>query len=205
VEDLLKPYYEDSSCTIYHGDSFALLPEVWFGVDLLLTDPPYAIDACNMTLGIGKRDFVRGDWDGERPDIRPLLTFPHLCIWGGNYFSDVLAPTNDWLIWHKKNDGRSFSECEMAWTNYGCNTRMLSHHWGGEPKQHPTQKPLSVVAWALAKCPVRPSLVLDTFMGSGTTLRACKDANVRAIGIEREEAYCEIAAKRLSQEVLALA
>lgn len=198
----MKPYYEHAGITIYHGDCREVMSSV-VGADLLLTDPPYGIDACAMTLGKGKRDFVRGDWDRSRPDITNLLGLTRVaCVWGGNYFTDALPPTNDWLIWHKRNDGRSFSECEMAWTNYGTQARHFSHHWSGEVKEHPTQKPYAVIAWALRLAPPPVALVVDPFMGSGTTLVAAKNAGHRAIGIEIEERYCEIAAKRLSQEVL---
>jgi DNA modification methylase len=197
----VKPYYEEDGIQIFHGDCREILPQLG-RFDLLLTDPPYGIDACNMTLGAGKKDFVRGDWDKEIPDIRLALPAADLhCIWGGNYFADLLAPTNDWLIWHKLNDGRSFSECEMAWTNYGKQTRHLSHHWSGEIKIHPTQKPLPVIKWCITQAPLVLSIV-DPFCGSGTTLVAAKDLGILATGIELEERYCEIAANRLRQSVL---
>jgi len=120
---------------------------------------------------------------------------------GGNYFADVLSPTNGWLIWHKLNDGRSFSECEMAWTNYGKQVRHLSHHWSGEIKIHPTQKPLPVIKWCITQAPLALS-VIDPFCGSGTTLVAAKDSGILATGIEIEERYCESAANRLRQSVL---
>jgi DNA modification methylase len=198
----VNPYYEEAGITIYHGDCRQILPQLG-RFDLLLTDPPYGIDACNMTLGAGRKDFVRGDWDGTMPDIKTLPSIAtHACIWGGNYFTEMLPPTNDWLIWHKLNDGRSFSECEMAWTNFGKQTRHLSHHWSGEIKQHPTQKPLAVMRWAILQAPDGIKTVIDPFMGSGTSLKAAKDEGLRAVGIEVLEAYCEIAANRLRQSVL---
>lgn len=116
--------------------------------DLVMTDPPYGIKANKMTMGSGAKDFYRGEgWDEERPDISLAFTLAdNVCIWGGNYFCDALPISNDWLIWHKKNDGLSFSECELAWTNFGCNTRHLSHHWGNEKKLHVTMKPVAVIA-----------------------------------------------------------
>lgn len=200
----MKPYYEDGAVTIYHADCMDVLPTLG-QFDLLLTDPPYGIGACNQTLGKGRKDFHRGDWDSTRPDISAVTVMAEWqCIWGGNYFSDVLPPTNDWLIWHKANDGRSFSECEMAWTNYGRQTRHLTHHWSGEIKSHPTQKPEPVMVWALSQAPAMVRTVLDPFMGSGTTLVAAKRLGKVAVGIEREERYCEIAARRLSQGALDL-
>ena len=71
-------------------------------------------------------------------------------------------------------------------------------------KAHPTQKPEELMVWCINQLPKRPAIVLDPFMGSGTTLTAAKRLGCAAIGIEQHEAYCEIAAKRLSQEVLPL-
>jgi len=201
----MKPYYEDKYCKIYHADCQNLDLSA-LDIGMIFTDPPYGIDANKQTLGKGKRDFHRGgNWDSFAPVdfIRKLHEVgTEMVVWGGNYFTDALPPTNDWLIWHKRNDGRSFSECEMAWTNIGCNTRHISHHWSGEEKLHPTAKPIQVVSWAMGKSRTHGA-VLDPFMGSGTTLRVAKDMNRMAIGFEIEEAYCEIAAKRLEQEVLA--
>ncbi len=100
----------------------------------LLTDPPYGINANKQTLGTGKKNFHRGDnWDIKVPDFYYILELVNYAIiWGGNYFADKLPINNDWLCWHKKNDGLSFSEFELAWTNLGKNCRMLSHHWGGD-------------------------------------------------------------------------
>jgi site-specific DNA-methyltransferase (adenine-specific) len=80
---------------------------------------------------------------------------------------------------------------------------MLQENMGRkEVRSHPNQKPLAVIKWVLSLAPDSPQTVLDPFMGSGTTLRAAKDLGRKAIGIEIEEKYCEIAANRLRQEVL---
>ncbi len=98
----------------------------------------------------------------------------------------------------------------MAWTNYGGAVRIKRHMWNGmlrkgrEPRYHITQKPLDVMVWAIGLCPGNPESILDPFMGSGTTLRAAKDLRIKAVGIEAAERHCEIAAKRLAQEVLPL-
>ena len=184
--------------TLYHADCREVLPTLG-KFDLLLTDPPYGIGANKQTLGSGSKDFYRGsDWDDEAPDVVPLLSIAQdACIWGGNYFAG-LPLSNDWLIWHKLNDGLSFSECEMAWTSFGKQTRHLSHHWGAEKKQHPTQKPLAVIAWCLGYAPAAQS-VLDPFMGSGTTGVACAQSGRAFTGIERERKYFDIACERIER------
>ena len=85
----MKPYYEEAGIKIYHGDCREVLPQLG-KFDLLLTDPPYGIDACNMTLGAGRKDFMIAGDDGLRPKPPMYPSYPKyadsLCIWGGNYF-----------------------------------------------------------------------------------------------------------------------
>ena len=167
--------------------------------DLLLTDPPYGISATKMTLGTGKKEFHRGDWDNDKPDITLFLKYcDKQIIWGGNYFADVLPVTNDWLCWHKKNDGLSFSEFELAWSNIKKNCRILSHHWGGEKKKHPTQKPLEVIKWCI-ELEKDAKTILDVFLGSGTTLIACEKTNRICYGMELDTKYCDVIIERWEQ------
>lgn len=185
------------NATLYLGDCMEVLPTL-DKVDAVITDPPYGISANKQTLGKGKKEFDRGgNWDDSLPDITKWLSMANLCcFWGGNYFSEQLPPTNDWLIWHKMNDGRSFSECEMAWTNFGKQVRHISHHWSGEEKMHPTMKPLPVMVWCINQAG-SPNTILDPFMGSGTTGVAAVQMGRKFIGIEREPKYFEIACKRI--------
>lgn len=166
--------------------------------DMVMTDPPYGINAEKMTMGTGKRNFHRGeDWDSERPDISMCFEIaPLVCIWGGNYFADKLPVTNDWLIWHKKNDGLSFSECELAWTNFGINCRHISHHWGNEKKQHITMKPLAVIAWAIERAKEKANVIVDLFGGSGSTLIACEQLDRTCYMMELDPKYCDVIIKR---------
>lgn len=183
--------------TLYLGDCLEILPTLP-KVDAVITDPPYGIGANAMTLGKGKKEFDRGgDWDAKRPDVSWIpKAADWWCIWGGNYFSDQLPATNHILVWHKLNDGRSFSECEFAWTNSGKQTRIKQHHWSGEEKQHPTQKPDEVMRWTIGQFPQAES-VLDPFMGSGTTGVACMNLGRKFIGIEIEPKYFDIACERI--------
>jgi site-specific DNA-methyltransferase (adenine-specific) len=201
----MKPYHEEPNITIYNCDYREMLGEVMSG-DLLMTDPPYGINVCKMNLGQGKRDYMRGDWDKERGDIKPLWPFVkkagrrYACIWGGNFWGDILPVSEDWLIWKKFTPDISFSQAELAWCNFGRYVRYIEHAWN-EEKLHPTQKPLAVIKWAIKQAPDDcRNLIVDPFMGSGTTLRAAKDMGRPAIGWEIEEKYCEIAVKRLAQQ-----
>jgi DNA modification methylase len=212
----MTPYYQDNHCVIYHGDCREILPQLP-KVDLVLTDPPYGIGEGNRKKILSRankaaaRDYGAGDWDKTTPPdwllglIREVGNWQ--IIWGGNYFP--LPPSKCWLVWDKQNTG-DFADCELAWTNLDKAVRKITHLWngmirkGGEERYHPTQKPLEVMAWCLSQAPDGTKTILDPFMGSGTTLRAAKDLGRKAIGIEIEEKYCEIAAKRLAQEVLAL-
>ena len=162
--------------------------------DMVMTDPPYGINAEKMTMGAGAKEFYRGEgWDEERPDISIAFTLAdNICIWGGNYFTDVLPISNDWLVWHKKNDGRSFSECELAWTNFGRNIRHISHHWGNEKKLHVTMKPVEVIAWAIQQAKERAEVIVDIFGGSGSTLIACEQLNRKCYMAELDPRYVDV-------------
>lgn len=217
----MKPYCDDGQCVIYHGDCAVIAPTLG-RFDLLCTDPPYGIGAANNSGRGGKRhgkaatasrDYGDATWDDAPPEPRLLDMLRSCaasqCIFGGNYFA--LPPTRCWLLWDKENGTNGYADAEMAWTNYDIAVRLKRHRWAGmlqanmsskEERLHPTQKPLAVMTWAISLCPERPSTVFDPFMGSGTTLRACKDLGIRAVGIEQDERYCEIAAKRLAQQTL---
>ena len=161
----------------------------------VVTDPPYGINANKQTLGAGKKQFDRGgDWDAKTPDVTSLTNLAdQVVIWGGNYFADQLPPTNHWLCWHKHNDGRSFSEFELAWTTLGHNCRHLSHHWSREQKAHPTQKPVKVMAWCAQ---MTEGIIYDPFLGSGTTLIAAEQLGRKCYGMEISPAYCDVIVKR---------
>jgi DNA modification methylase len=205
------PYYEQDGITIYHGDCREVLSTLG-PVDLVLTDPPYGIGANRMTLGNGFRRVYRGevDWDREPADLMPILSLNvPTVIWGGNYFA--LPPSRCWLVWDKGTGANDFADCELAWTNRDAVVKRYTRSWvGANAKEridadrfHPTQKPVELMRWCIEFYP-DAGVILDPFMGSGTTLRAAKDLGRRAIGIEIEERYCEIAAKRLQQSVLPL-
>jgi DNA modification methylase len=217
----MKPYYQDSAVTIFHGDSREIVPQLG-KFDLLLTDPPYGLRESNPVkrssrgrlkakIPLVTRYAETSEWDAEPADRiliqRVVEKALHSIVWGGNYFH--FPPSKCWLVWNKLNSG-DFADCELAWTNLSKAVRKFDFLWngmirGGEqhciPRVHPTQKPVELMRWCLSLAPDSLTIV-DPFMGSGTTLRAAKDLGRKAVGIEIEEQYCEIAAKRMSQEVL---
>jgi site-specific DNA-methyltransferase (adenine-specific) len=199
----MKPYFQDSHCTIYHGDCREILP-ILQPVDLLLTDPPYGI---NIAANPFRQKFEKSKWD-VLPVADDLLLLSmglvkESIIWGGNYFN--LFPSQGFLIWDKlQPEDFTSSQVECAFWSEKTPAKIFKTSVTNYRKHHPTQKPVDLMKWCILKAKCNPLSILDPFMGSGSTLRAAKDLNRKAIGIELEEKYCEIAAKRLSQEVLPL-
>ena len=202
---MIRPYYQDSSATIYHGDCREILPTIG-KVDLVLTDPPYGLNLGNQIWTYQRGKIEKSDWDLEAfKDFSPILSCSDSqIIWGGNYFS--LPVSRCWLAWYKPDAVPSMSHFELAWTNLDRTSRQISHSISATNAERvgcPTQKPLTVIMWCFQFAP-KSQTILDPFMGSGTTLVAAKQLGRKAIGIELEEKYCEIAAKRLQQEYLPL-
>jgi hypothetical protein len=181
-------------------------------MDLLLCDPPYGIGEAKgknktRTNAAKARDYGTHDWDDKPPSDFDLIWLRELAkwqiMWGGNYF--VLPPSKCWLVWDKMNSG-DFADCELAWTNLDKAVRIFRYLWNGmikerpEYRMHPTQKPLALAKFCISQVPEAKTLV-DTYMGSGTFIVAAKAMGLSAVGVDREEKFCEDAAKRLEQEV----
>jgi site-specific DNA-methyltransferase (adenine-specific) len=200
----MKPYYEENGITIYHGDCREVLPSLPI-VDLVLTDPPYGLGD-KWQGGKIKWPLHHGQmhWDATTSDAL-IIAIKHgkdAIIWGGHLYP--LPQQRGWLVWDKLVRNFTSGHCELAWTTLDIPIKAFNYAHGqlaSEGKCHPTQKPLPLIVWCLEFFPDAQT-ILDPFMGSGTTLRAAKDLGRKAIGIEIEERYCEIAANRLRQEVL---
>ena len=212
------PYYDHAGITIYHGDCLDIMPSL-APVDLVLTDPPYGIKRDKGFEGFGgfgapikRRRFEDDNWDGDRPAdfvFNAILSAGKLAIiWGGNFFADQLPRSTHWIFWDKLQTMPTFGDGELAWTNSTRKSiQKITIEYNGligrEPERfHPTQKPVKLFKWCINQYGKDANTILDPFMGSGTTLFAAKELGRRCIGIEIEEKYCEIAAKRLSQEVM---
>ena len=197
-------------CTLIHGDCRDVLPELDY--DCIVTDPPYAMDVdVGKFNRIGKPTY--GEWHGVEHsggvDVPLLLSrdVPSV-LFGANGYADRLPSHPGWIVWDKQCDGfAQGSPAELAWSNCLTNLRLFRLNYRGfttaiDPKHHPMQKPLRLMSWILGLEVIRDcKIVADPYMGSGTTVVAAKKNGRRAIGIEIEERYCEIAANRLRQEV----
>lgn len=216
---MVEPYYQDEFCTIYNADCRDVLPQLE-RVDLVLTDPPYGIGISNKDLGGGRSTgiastkMIYGRWDSERTHSSLITAIREMSlaqiIWGGNYYADVLPASMGWLVWYKREglNQRSFADCELAWTSFNKAARVFNHRWDGfitdskEAKNgHPTQKPVALMKWCIKQAG-EVATILDPFMGSGTSLVAARSLGLKAIGIEINEAYCQIAVERLRQGTL---
>lgn len=211
------PYYADSAVTIYLGDSRQLLAAgIGADADAVITDPPYGIgyspakDNGKVPKTFIGKNIVVGD---DKPfDPAFLLSWPTVVLFGANHYAHRLPPSSEWVCWDKRDgmDSNDFADCELIWTSRPGTARVWRHRWSGYNRAsehhvrrvHPTQKPVALMRWLISRYSAPGDCVLDPFMGSGTTLRAAKDCGRKAIGIEIDERYCEIAVRRLAQEVL---
>lgn len=213
----MKPYYQDQSVTIYHGDCRQIVPQLG-NFDLLLTDPPYGVfKKSNDGKMFGNKTIYSEDKKATQWDVKPtredLNTIKNACklfvIWGGNYFADSLGACPGILVWNKKTGNNSYADGEAAFSNVSGTMRIFTHQWCGAFKDsergkkamHPTQKPLEVIKWCI-NLAGNVQTILDPYAGSGTTGRAAKDLGKQAVLVEMDEQYCEIAAQRMAQEVL---
>lgn len=203
------------------GDCLDLMkeyPDNYF--DLILTDPPYGISAYSTgTMGgnvLAKQStYTTTKWDNKRIEKEYFDEMQRVSknqiIFGGNYYTDYLYPTSCWIVWDKQNGKNDFADCELAWTSFKTATRLYQYRWQGmlqgnmgkgkEKRIHPTQKPTPLFMWILKKYSNPTDLILDPFMGSGTTLEACRNTNRNCIGFEISNEWEKYYAKRCMKNI----
>ncbi len=198
------------NATMYLGDCREILPTLP-KVDAVITDPPYGIgEAAGKNASRSKvavsQDYGDDGWD-DAPVEDELVKMVReagkwAVIFGGNYYA--MPPARCWLVWDKENGANDFADCELAWTNLPKAVRRIRYMWhgmlraNGEARgDHPTQKPVGVMAWAINHVPTPCATILDPFMGSGTTGVAAMNLQRQFIGIEREVKYFDIALRRI--------
>lgn len=230
---MTKPYYEADGITIYHGDCREILPTVDAKtIDLILTDPPFFMPAthyqsrvkwqrswsdtsilasfwgqvCALSVQVLKGSghmlaFCNGDsYPVFYPEMYRRFDYLKSLVWDKgkvglgrvwrNQHELIIAARFDDSVFVE--DGKLRSDVLKF-----CATK-------SSDREHPVEKPVDMLAALIEPCCKTGSIVLDPFSGSGTTLEAAKRMGMKAIGIEGEERYCEIAAKRLAQRVLSL-
>jgi site-specific DNA-methyltransferase (adenine-specific) len=219
---MIKPYYEDKWVKIFLGDCREILPQLDVKVDLVLTDPPY-----NATdIGPNHRIYINQTMklsDGEYADFcstwfNLILNITERISFTPGIANLWLYPAPKWVLcWHKPS-AISYNKLGgfNAWEPiliYGKPKGRFGQDYirqdplnfsQGPEKNHPCPKPQKVWDWIINGMSEAGDLILDPFLGSGTTAYCAKKLNRRCIGIEIEEKYCEIAAKRCCQEVMEL-
>ena len=184
-------------------------------IDLCLTDPPYGIGMDKGFNGwCGAKSKKYSDhWDKERPSKeyfdQIIRVSKNIMIFGGNYFADVLPAATRWIVWDKKcgiKFNNPFSDAELIWTSFRGGVKIERFLQQGflsdsdDERVHPTQKPTELLQRLLQDYSKPGDLVLDCFMGSGSTGVACVRENRDFVGIERDENYYQIAKTRIEQE-----
>lgn len=180
--------------------------------DLLLTDPPYGINADKGVSGFGstKGNKYDDDWDSFTPDksfFNMILEIPkHAIIFGGNYFTNKLPLGKHWIVWDKVGEidfQNPYSDCELAWTNIAKESvkkyTVIQQGFVADEKEkrvHPTQKSVKLFAQIIEDYTGKDNIILDTFCGSGTTFISSEQTNRICYGIEISEKYCDIIIKR---------
>ena len=215
----MTPYYEADGITLYHGDCLEV--EEWLTGDVLVTDPPYGVAWAagslhdSKTIRAAATQSIKNDEDTTVRDtaiqkwgLRPAVVF-------GSWRRPLLQSPQHRLIWHKA--GRQPGATGLPWFSNDEEIWLIGGGWQGRPHPtvittteqrgkepqrigHPTPKPLPLMETLIEKSP--PGTVVDPFAGSGSTLLAARNQGRTAIGVEIEEAYCELIAGRLAQGVL---
>jgi site-specific DNA-methyltransferase (adenine-specific)/modification methylase len=205
------------NATLYLGDCREILPTLG-KVDAVVTDPPYGMRHSGNSSRFSGGNTRRGPGsdhgaivgDDAPFDPRPFMLGEHQIFWGFNHFPQYLNPGTS-LVWIKRNDealGSFLSDGEVAWFSKGRGVYAMRHVFAGSRRAieafgdpyaksgHPTQKPVAIMEWCLCFVP-GAQVVLDPFMGSGSTGVAAFRCKRSFIGIEIEERYFDIACKRI--------
>lgn len=164
-----------------------------------------------------KRVYHTANWDSQRPNIDYFNELQRVSknqiIWGGNYFADMLNPSKSFVVWDKRLDeimSNDFADCEYAWcsSNLGV-ARVFRFLWSGmlqgdmkhkEDRIHPTQKPVALYEWLLTHYAHKGDNIIDTHVGSGSSLIACEKLGFQYVGFEIDKTYYDLASKRLEEE-----
>jgi len=207
-------YPDDFINKIICGDCLDIIRDIPNKSVITITDPPYGKKADKGTNGFGatKNRRYAGEWDTFIPPqeyFNEIFRISrHVIIFGGNYFAHLLPPSKCWLVWDKKGDiafQNPFADCELIYTSFTKPIKKYTFKQQGfitdskDERFHPTQKPSELLQTIILDWTQENDIILDPFIGSGTTAIACIKTKRNYIGIEKDEKYCEIARKRLNE------
>ena len=187
--------------------------------DLAICDPPYGgvtrggyMSNTSSVLARNK-DYHLSLWDMDKPDEKYFTELRRVSknqiIWGGNYFASLLSDSQGWIVWDKENGENHFADAELAWTSFDKATRIFRFRWQGmlqgdmkhkEIRIHPTQKPVALYKWLISNFAKEGDIILDTHVGSGSSLIACHNTNHKYVGFEIDETYYRLAKERIDKE-----
>jgi site-specific DNA-methyltransferase (adenine-specific) len=200
-------------------DGMKEFPDGYF--DLAIVDPPYGIGEN------GDKNHTRGSLAKAKDyksfsgmDIKPpnekyfdelFRVSKNQIIWGANHFiSKMPFDSSCWIVWDKDNGNNDFADCELAWTSFSTAVRKIKYRWNGmlqqnmkhkENRIHPTQKPVALYEWLLNRYAKPGDIILDTHVGSASSLIACYRTNHPYVGFELDKHYYDLSKKRLDAEM----
>lgn len=193
------------------------IPDKYF--DLAIVDPPYGIGenafrSASRSKATKTTDWGAFDkeWDRECPNEEYFdelfRVSKNQIIWGANHMMHKIKQGSPcWIVWDKDNSG-CFADCELAYTSFPTAVRKFSFRWNGmiqqnmknkEIRQHPTQKPVALYKWLLTNYAKQGDKILDTHVGSASSLIACHNLGFEYLGFELDKDYFEKATKRLEE------
>lgn len=194
-------------------------PDKYF--DLAIVDVPYGIgESGGKNKSRGKlakptdyKDYIGNDSKAPNKDYFGELfrVSKNQIIWGANHFiSKIPYDSSCWIVWDKDNGDNDFADCELAWTSFGTAVRKIKYRWHGmlqqnmkrkENRIHPTQKPIALYEWLLNGYAKPNDIILDTHVGSASSLIACYNTNHKFVGFELDEYYYKVSKQRLDTEM----
>ena len=200
-------------------DGMKEFPDKYF--DLAIVDVPYGIgengDKNHTRTKLAKaKDYKAFSGNDLRPPDRDYFeelfrVSKNQIIWGANHFIHLIPyDSSCWIVWDKDNGENDFADCELAWTSFDSAVRRFKYRWSGmlqedmknkEYRIHPTQKPVALYEWILSRYANDGDIILDTHVGSASSLIACYNTNHKFVGFELDEHYYELSKKRLDAEM----
>lgn len=198
-------------------------PDKYF--DLAIVDVPYGIDVMKKAHLRGEKKYGKSlatstkydycEWDKQPPPVEYFTELMRVSknqiIWGANHFiSRIPFDSSCWIVWDKDNGTNDFADCELAWTSFNSAVRRFKYRWHGmlqenmkekEVRIHPTQKPVALYSWLLEKYAKHGDLILDTHVGSASSLVACYRCGFHFVGFEIDPEYYKAANERLNTEM----